>query len=77
MGAYIRIPYSKCVQVGPEAGLKGMLKLAYIHIKWGLIWKHLTRAFSRRPWIPSTHRLNSISTLFKCVDMIFHDNGWS
>ena len=40
--------------------------LTYRHIKWQLISKLLQRAFSWRPWIPGTLKLDSILSLFKC-----------
>ena len=50
-------------QVWIQAGPKGMLALIY---EWGLISKLLWRAFSWHPWIPSTLKLHSTSSLFKC-----------
>ena len=44
--------------------------LAYRHIKWGLIAKLLMRAFSWRPSIPATLKLDSILSTFKCAPFI-------
>ena len=38
--------------------------------KVGLIWKLLMRAFSWCPWIPGTLKLDSILSLFKCVQCL-------
>ena len=45
----------------PDVGPNGILMLAYMHIKWGLISKLFVRAFSWYPWIPGTRKLNHIS----------------
>ena len=50
--------------------------LTYRHIKWGLVWKLLQRAFSWHPWIPGTHKLDSILSLFKCERGNFADVGF-
>ena len=51
----------------PEADPKGILMLAYRHIKWGLVSKLLQRALSWHPWIPGSLKLDSILSLFKCA----------
>ena len=64
----IKIPLESASGSGRDSGwLKGMLVLAYRHIKWGLVSKLLQRAFSRHPQIPGTLKLDSISSLFKCA----------
>ena len=50
-----------------EAGPKGIMVLAYRHIKRGLVLKLLKRAFSRHPWIPGILKFDSILSLFKCA----------
>ena len=51
-------------QVWIQAGLVGILMLAYRHINLGLNLKLLIRAY---PLIPGTLKLDSILSLFKCV----------
>ena len=48
-------------------GPKGIMVLAYRHIKRGLISKLLYRAFLRHSSIPGTLKLDSILSLFKCA----------
>ena len=51
-----------------EAGPRGILILAYRHIKWRLVSKLLLRAFPQHLWmIPGTCEFNLILSLFKCV----------
>ena len=56
-----------CTRPDPEPGPKGILMLAYRHIKWGLVLKLFMGAFSWRTWSQGTLKLDSILSLFKCA----------
>ena len=63
-------------QVWIWAFLKGIMVVAYKHIKRRLVSKLLMGAFSWRPWIPGTLKFDAILSQFRCMVHRFFFEGF-